>query len=142
MRCEIVSLPDLLLGWFIWQRCHRPDLSVGVGVGAPHDLPLVFKHLDPTIDLTEFLDLRGPHLHDLPDIFYGHFCQGQIMTGGEADDPAGPLLPFSAEQGMGRNRAPGRVRQQGREVIVKNKGAGVHRISHIASPGIPRAEIT
>ena len=59
---------------------------MGVGVGAAHHFPSVFKHLHPLVGPTQLCDLIGPFVNDPAYLGEVHEGEGQIGARMETHD--------------------------------------------------------
>ncbi len=134
------ALPGFFLGRLVRQRGAGPDLAVRVRIGAPHDFALVLEDLDPAIGLPQVGGLFGPDPDDILNRLQVHFGKGQVVPGGKANHPTGACLGFGAKERVRRPRIRN-VREQGREIVIKDKGARVVRVAKTTRPLVPRAEI-
>jgi len=67
MLLEVGALVAVLPGRLVGQGVLTPDLAVGMGVGAAHDLPFVLEDLHPAVALPQFRRLSRPDVHHLAD---------------------------------------------------------------------------
>jgi hypothetical protein len=84
---EILALGEILLGWLLGNEIPRPDLAVGMRIGASHCGPFVLKDLNPAVTLAEFGRLGYPSIDDTGNIWGLHLRKRKVMTRGETDHP-------------------------------------------------------
>ena len=133
--------PVLLAGSRFWaaqlfgrldgQVAGRPDLAVRVRVGAAHHRALVLEdlHIVDEIRLAQLLGLLAPGAHHLFHLRLGQLAAGSDHGAAKSRPPGRcpPLARRRTSAGSGQRFARDRLRllgrQQGREVIVEDKGA-------------------
>ena len=138
---EIAALGGIGFGGQVGQEVARPDLAVGVGVGAAHDCAFVFKYLHPAVGLPQFFCLLLPNTDDGFDLFGRQFRQGFAVVGREADDAADSAHALALEQGVAVVGIGGSVGQQGGEVIGEDKGFGVIGVLLAGDAFVARAKV-
>ena len=120
-----------------------PNLTVRMGIAAPHHLPFVLKDLN-VIDegnAAQPLILFRPDINHAPDLITPHLRKRQIMTGRETDHPA--HAPFSPrdQQIAGAMLRLGRIGQEGTEIVVKDERGGIGWVALVSCPEVSRTEI-
>src|ERR1700730_675306 len=124
-------------------RCVRPNLAVRMRIARSHQRTAVLKnlHVAHPIDPSQAPELLSPHENHVTNLSERHPWNRQIMSRRKTDHPANPLLRARHEQTAFIFFKRSRIRQKGREIIIKSECAGVLRISGAVRPFISRAQV-
>ncbi len=124
MGGEVGFLVGVFAGDFGGNCGGGPDLAVGVGIAAAHELAFVFKNLDvvDVIEVAEVAVLFAPGVDDGEDLVGGHFGEGEVLAGGEADYEAEYALGLGLEEVVWIFEGGGGIGEQGGEIVVENEG--------------------
>lgn len=101
-----------------------PDLAVGVGIAASHELAFVFKNLDvvDVVEAAELLVLFAPGVDDGEYLGGGHFSEGEIVAGRKADYAAVAAFGFSLKKRVWIFDGGGGIGEDGGEIVVEHEG--------------------
>src|SRR6266404_8355599 len=146
MRFQIFTLRDKLAGGLLGNGAGRPDLAVRMGVAGAHHFAAVFENLHVLnfVQGSQFAELTGPGADDLLDRADTHAGKSQIVARREAHHAADSGFAFGDQQAFILHiyAGQGRVFFECCEIILKDEGGFVLRVSNSTSPCIARTEVT